>query len=121
VRSLAAAAAVIPALEEAGWLFWPDDPCRHYRLWFLRPSPEARTHHLHLMRYDDPHARALLAFRDALRGDAALRREYGDLKDRLAARHPDNRNAYTNAKADFVDQAVRPAGIEPPLRDPLPE
>ena len=37
VASLAAAAAVIPALEKAGWLFWPDDPCRHYRLWFLRP------------------------------------------------------------------------------------
>ncbi len=63
---------------------------------------------------------ALLAFRDALRCDAGLRREYADLKDRLARRHPGNRNAYTNAKGEFVASALRRAGIEPPPRDALP-
>jgi GrpB-like predicted nucleotidyltransferase (UPF0157 family) len=121
VRSLAAAQTAVTALEGDGWLFWPDDPCRHYRLWFLRPSPDARTHQLHVIEHDHPQALALLAFRDALRGDPDLRREYARLKRRLAAEYGDNRNAYTNAKGDFVEQALRRAGIEPPPRDRLPE
>ena len=55
---------------------------------------------------DDPHAVAILGFRDALRADAVLRREYADLKERLARQHGDNRNAYTNAKDEFVARVV---------------
>jgi GrpB-like predicted nucleotidyltransferase (UPF0157 family) len=72
VRSLAEArAAVVPALAAAGWLYWPDDPCRTYRLWFLRPRPDDRTHHLHVIEHGDPHATALCsaprrAHRDAV-------------------------------------------------------
>lgn len=119
--SLPAAQAAIPVLADAGWLFWAGDPCRHYRLWFLRPTPEARTHHLHVIEDGHPHAVALLAFRDVLRADAGLRSEYADLKDRLARQHPDNRNADTNAKGDFVWQALRRAGIEPLSLDVLPD
>ena len=121
VTSLAGAQAAVPVLAGAGWLFWPDDPCRHYRLWFLRPRPEARTHHLHLIEDRHPHAVALLVFRDALRADAGLCREYAGLKDRLARRHPGNRNAYSNAKGEFVARVLRQAGVEPPTRGLLPE
>jgi GrpB-like predicted nucleotidyltransferase (UPF0157 family) len=121
VLALASAQDAVPVLGEAGWLFWAEDPCRRYRLWFLRPRPEARTHHLHVIEAGHPQAVALVAFRDALRGDAGLRREYADLKNWLARRHPGNRNAYTNAKGEFVANALRRAGIEPPPRDVLPE
>ena len=121
VSSLARAQAAVSALAAAGWLFWPDDPCRHYRLWFLRPSPEARTHHLHVIEDGHVHAQALVAFRDALRADGELRREYAGLKVRLARQHRGNRNAYSNAKGSFVAQALRQAGIDPPHRDALPE
>lgn len=121
VTSLANARAAIPALTRAGWWDWPDDPARRYRLWFLRPSPEARTHHLHVLQQDDPHARALLAFRDLLRSDAGLRRVYAELKGRLALEHPDNRNADTNAKGEFVARALADAGLTLPDRDLLPE
>src|ERR1022692_906763 len=121
VGSLAQAQTAVPALADAGWLFWPDDPCRLYRLWFLRPRPEARTHHLHVIENGHPHAMALLKFRDALRADAGLRGEYAELKGQLARQHPDNRNAYSNAKGSFVIQALRRAGIEPAPRDLLPE
>lgn len=73
VTSLDAARAAVPVLAKAGWLFWPDDPNRHYRLWFLRPHPNSRTHHLQLIERNHPDARVLIAFRDALRGDGALR------------------------------------------------
>ncbi len=111
----------MPVLADAGWVFWPEDPCGYYRLWLLRPRPEARTHHLQVAEGEHPHARALLAFRDVLRADATLRREYASLKERLAEQHPDRRNAYSNAKGAFIHRALRRAGIDPPPRQLLPE
>lgn len=67
------------------------------------------------------YARALIAFRDALRADPDLRAEYAALKQQLAREHGGNRNAYTNAKAGFVARVVSAAGIELPARDRLPE
>lgn len=121
VVSLVSAQAAVPVLAGAGWLSWPEDPCRHYRLWFLRPSPEARTHHLQVIEDGHLHAVALVAFRELLRADSRLRREYADLKDQLARQHSGNRNAYSNAKGSFVAQALQRAGIDPPHRDLLPE
>src|SRR5215468_6961372 len=121
VRSLAEAQDAVPPLQRDGWVFWPEDPYRYYRLWFLRPQPESRTHHLHVIEHDHPHAQELLAFRDALRADPDLRTSYADLKKQLAREHRGNRNAYTNAKADFVAGVVRGAGLELPSRDRLPE
>ena len=121
VGSLAEARAAVPVLADAGWVFWPEDPCGHYRLWLLRPRPEARTHHLQVIEGEDPHARALLAFRDVLRADAGLRREYASLKERLSEQHRESRNAYTNAKGAFIQRVLRQEGISPPSRGLLPE
>ena len=121
VRSLASGQDAVAPLTQDGWLFWPDDPCRQYRLWFLRPRPEARTHHLHLIQHDEPHARTLIAFRDALRADPGLRAGYTELKKRLSRQHRQNRNAYTNAKSEFVARVLHAAAIDPPPRDDLPE
>ena len=121
VKSLSQAQDAAAPLQADGWVSWPEDPGRHYRLWFLRPSPAARTHHLHVIEHGDPHARALIAFRDALRADPELRAEYAALKQQLAREHRGNRNAYTNAKAGFVARVVSAAGTELPARDRLPE
>ena len=121
VVSLPGARAAVPMLAGAGWLFWPEDPCGHYRLWFLRPRPQARTHQLQVVEAGHAHARSLLAFRDALWADPALRDEYASLKERLAEQHRDSRNAYTNAKQAFVQRVLRQRGVTPPPRDLLPE
>jgi GrpB-like predicted nucleotidyltransferase (UPF0157 family) len=111
---------LVRALSAAGWLYWPDDPRGATRLWFLRPDPDLRTHHLHVVEHTHPRTRALLAFRDALRADAALAANYQRLKEHLALEHPANRNAYTNGKAEFVAEVLRNAGVEVELED-LPE
>ena len=87
------------------------------------PAPPARggTHHLYLIEHANPNARALIAFRDALRADPGLRADYADLKKGLARQHRQNRNAYTNAKSEFVASVLHAAGIDPPVRDRLPE
>lgn len=95
---------MVPLLAADGWLHWAGDPTPG-RLWFLRPSPEARTHHLHVYARGDERALAQLAFRDALRADPALAADYAALKARLAAEHPGDREAYTAGKTDFVQRA----------------
>jgi GrpB-like predicted nucleotidyltransferase (UPF0157 family) len=121
VRSLPDARAAVPLLARHDWLFWPEDPSGWYRLWFLRPKPARRTHHLQVIEHDDPHAIAVLGFRDALRADERLRQEYAEIKDELARKYAGNRNAYTNAKADFVKRVLKHAGLPVPDRDMLPE
>jgi GrpB-like predicted nucleotidyltransferase (UPF0157 family) len=70
--------------------------------WFCKPHPDRRTHHLHLApltgrRYADE-----LAFRDRLRADPATAERYAKLKRELADRFPEDREAYTEAKTDFI-------------------
>lgn len=118
VRSLTEAGEARLVLEQDGWRCWTADPNGQWRLWFLRPRPEARTHHLYLIERDDPHLHELLAFRDQLRADDDLRQRYADLKQVLARAHRRDRDAYTAAKADFVAMALRQAGIAMVPRTP---
>src|SRR3984957_4340786 len=113
VMSLALAQTAIATLTKDGWLFWPDDPNRDYRMWFLRPKPEARTHHLHVIQHDHPAARAELAFRDILRGDRAVWETYAALKDQLAVQYRTDRDAYTDAKSEFIRSVLHAAGVVP--------
>ena len=119
VQSLAASRAAIPVLEKDGWLFWLDDPNYNYRLWFLRPSPSARTHHLQVIQHDHPNLRALTVFRDALRQDRPLRKAYSSLKEDLARKHQSDRNAYSNAKTEFVQSVLETAGVSLSSRTPV--
>ena len=66
--------------------------------------------HLHLIQAGHPRWAGQLAFRDALRRDGQLARQYEDLKRLLAARHAGDREAYTAAKAAFVANALAGPG-----------
>jgi GrpB-like predicted nucleotidyltransferase (UPF0157 family) len=107
VVSLAEAGRAVSILQDDGWLHWPTDPNVSWRLWFLRPQPDARTHHLYLIQYDDPRVRELRAFRDMLRADDGLRDEYEALRRHLANVFRNDREAYTEAKARFIESRLR--------------
>jgi GrpB-like predicted nucleotidyltransferase (UPF0157 family) len=100
VTSLAAAASAIPVLEAAGWTYAPYRPDQMH--WFCKPSPARRDFHLHLVPRTSSRFDEELAFRDALRADADLAQAYAVLKRELAARHPEDREAYTEAKSGFI-------------------
>jgi len=119
VQSLAASRAATPILEEDGWLYWPDDPNQDYRLWFLRPNPAARSHHLQIIQHDHPSSRALIVFRDVLRRDVMARTAYSALKADLANKHQSDRNAYSNAKTEFVQAILEAEGVSPSSRKPV--
>lgn len=105
VSLLAGSEAAIPAAERIGYIYFPYKPQQMH--WFCKPSPEHRTHHLHLVPLGSPLWRERLAFRDALRSDAGLRAEYEKLKLKLAEQYQHDREAYTDSKSPFIDRVVQ--------------
>jgi GrpB-like predicted nucleotidyltransferase (UPF0157 family) len=75
--------------------------------WFCKPSPFNRTHHLHLVPFESQVWRERLAFRDCLRSDPTTRMAYTQLKLKLAAEFGNDRDAYTEAKSEFIQAVVR--------------
>jgi GrpB-like predicted nucleotidyltransferase (UPF0157 family)/GNAT superfamily N-acetyltransferase len=80
-----------------------------HRRFLCYPTASHRTHHLHLVD-DRPELERRLRFRDRLRVDPALANEYVALKRALAARYPEDREAYTEAKAPFIERVEQQAG-----------
>jgi GrpB-like predicted nucleotidyltransferase (UPF0157 family) len=109
VQSLTGATPAIGVLAEHGYVHAPHRP---RAFWFYRTATRSaeHTHHLHLTEPDSDLWRERLAFRDALRGNPALRHEYQALKLSLAESH-DTVDGYTAAKRDFVARVLASAGI----------
>jgi len=97
------------ALKADGWHYVPPGlDRRSWRRFFVKPNStgQHRYAHLHLITVGHPRWQQQIAFRDALRRDQGLADRYADLKRSLAAGHPDDREAYTEAKAQFVADAL---------------
>ncbi len=94
----------ITAMTAAGYLYRGEQgiPGRDF---FRRGDP--RAYHLHLAETGSWFSQEHLAFRDMLRSDPALRDAYGALKRELAARYPENRPAYIDAKGPFIQDALK--------------
>lgn len=99
VADLASAPDIAAALAPDRWHYVP--PKVDGRPW-RRFFDGRRAGHLHVMARGSARWGEQLAFRDALRADPALAQRYATLKQTLAVRHADDREAYTAAKSDFV-------------------
>ena len=105
VDSLRTSRACFDSLEKLDYLYAPYLAAEMH--WFCKPHPARRTHHLHLVPTDSDRFRNELAFRDRLRSSSRLASEYAALKHGLAVRFTEDRDAYTDAKANFIDSALR--------------
>jgi len=72
------------------------------RKWFMKVAGGKRTHHLHVVEFRGPQWEDRLRFRDILRRKPEVAMRYGELKQRLADTFRTDREAYTDAKAEFV-------------------
>lgn len=97
---------IVPVLQSQGYdYFWR--PTRGNNVppwyaWFIkRDACGARTHHIHMVEADFEHWDRLM-FRDYLIEQPQVAAEYQALKIRLAADHPNDRVAYTEAKTEFI-------------------
>ncbi|WNV73597.1 GrpB family protein [Geodermatophilus sp. DSM 44513] len=106
VADLDCAPLVVEALGEEWRLVPPELDARPWRRFLVHVVNDTRAAHLHLMAPDSERWAQQLTFRDALRQDPGLVRQYADLKRQLAAEHTGDREAYTAAKRGFID-AVR--------------
>ena len=109
VASMAEARSLSPVLLDAAYTTSAEfNAALSDRQWFMRWADGHRTHHLHVVVHGSPAWAQHLRFRDALRADPVLAAAYAALKAELALRHPDDREAYTSAKAEFVRSVVAP-------------
>jgi len=103
VRSMDEARALSAPLERIGYTTSPElNATLATRQWFMRQSGGRRTHHLHVVVHDSEDWNARVGFRDRLRADPALRHRYEALKEDLALRYADDRDAYTDGKSTFI-------------------
>ena len=105
--SLPAIDAVIPALEELGYEYLPQNEATiPDRRFLAKPLVRPRHFHVHAVALDGRFWREHLLFRDLLRADAVLASEYDALKRSLAERFGDDRAGYTEAKSSFILSAI---------------
>lgn len=76
------------------------------RLFFVRGPESARTHSLSVCEVGSSFWLSHIAFRDALKADDRLTKEYAALKRRLAQQFPQDRLRYTDAKAPFIRSVI---------------
>ncbi len=99
--------ACVELLKPLHYQYFPYKP--EQMIWFCKPSPKHRTHHLYVIERTNPEFAARLAFRDYLRSHSQERNQYEQLKISLAEKYKNNREAYTNGKEKFVQDIVAKA------------
>ena len=114
VRSLdeARTTAIQPILG-LGYVFWEDNPEPDH-MFFVKGMPpygERRTHHIHITEPAGERWGQRL-FPQYLRAHPEEALRYAALKRALAARHRADREAYTDAKADYIRGILAKARLE---------
>lgn len=79
------------------------------RYLFVKGPEEKRTHHLHITLAGGKEWEKGLVFRDYLRDNPEVAREYDVLKSVLAQRFPTDREAYAAGKHAFIQQILAAA------------
>jgi len=98
---------VIAAVCALGYIYHGDKGIRG-REAFLWPA-DTPPHHLYIVVEGSKPHRDHVDLRDYLRSEPDEASRYADLKRHLAARHADDRQAYTDAKDEFIKEALREA------------
>lgn len=76
------------------------------RVFFAKGPEHLRTHHLSLTYLNSQFWTEHILFRNALRTNTALAREYAELKRQLARKHGLDRECYTQGKEQFVRNVI---------------
>jgi GrpB-like predicted nucleotidyltransferase (UPF0157 family) len=114
VRLASAAVELHRPLIEAGWeLVPPELDGRAWRRLYVLAEGGRRRAHLHLVDPSHPRWHDEVIFRDRLRQRPDLASAYVHLKRLAASTYRDDRDAYTEAKSDFVHRVLTEAEADP--------
>lgn len=117
-RSIEEAQQAIAPIKKLGYEFWEDNPNKE-KLFFVKGMPplgKGRTHHIHIVEYDSDYWEARILFRDYLRTHPKEVQRYAKLKHKLSKEHTNDREAYTDAKANFIESILKKAGFNKKVR-----
>jgi GrpB-like predicted nucleotidyltransferase (UPF0157 family) len=107
VADLAMVERHIDALAADGYRYVPQfEKAVPERRYFVKARGQPGHFHLHAVVLASRFWNRHLAFRDALRADAKLAADYWKVKQRLVARFPNDREAYTEAKSAFIREVL---------------
>ena len=96
----------LPLLAEIGYTditLEPQEPDWYY---CLGKRQNEQVYHLHLVKHGSDHWEKHIVFRDILRQNPDIAKEYLELKKELASKFREDRIAYTDAKVEFIERAL---------------
>ena len=97
----------IENLQAIGYEYMPERMFEN-RKFFPKGSSAKRTHHLNLVIKDDPKQWIeIIAFRNYLRNNDVIRSRYQALKQDLAQKYSEDRNAYSAAKHNCIEKTLK--------------
>lgn len=77
---------------------------------FIIGEGDIRTHHIHIVKWRGKAWNNYIMFRDYMNSHPDKAAEYEKLKKQIASSFPDNRRAYTEGKAGFIEKIITDAG-----------
>ena len=95
----------VAAIENLGYIYRGENGIAG-RFYFVKGAPQ-RTHHLHMLLEDSDEWRNHLFFRNYLRANPESAAEYDKLKKELASKFGNDRDAYLDGKAEFVERILK--------------
>ena len=113
VTSIQKAQKSIRSIEKLGYQFWPENPNKE-KMFFVKGMPpfgKQRTHHIHIVEHSSDYWKATIRFRDYLLSHQEEAHKYAHLKRKLVQEHFLDREAYTNAKTQFITLILEKAGF----------
>lgn len=95
----------IEGIEDCGYGYMGEKGVEG-RYYFVKGTPENRTHHIHMFEKGDQRYEDHLLFRDHLVKNIDVAEEYGRLKLRLWRDDKIGRKEYTKNKSDFIEKVL---------------
>lgn len=102
VKDLRAVYDKVEALKVSGFLHRPDNDDEWQVFFCCMSEDDIVTHHIHVVRFKDSDWNGYITFRDRLRENKDEAMAYERLKLELMERYQEDRNGYTEAKAEFI-------------------
>lgn len=99
---------MVAVLSEHDWNYIPPSlDQREWRKYFVKVHNNKRVAHLHIVQEGSERWDEHLQFRNTLRNNPKLVAEYATLKKRLAHEFAGDREAYTEAKSEFIQKILK--------------
>lgn len=108
IRDRASGERCVAPLENIGYKYRGENGIAG-RFYFVKGAPARRTHHLHMLLEESEELENHFAFRDYLLKFPETAAAYDRLKKLLAEKHPNDRDAYLDGKAEFIEGVLKAA------------